>query len=139
MPRVEPPETVTPRLTLAGLIGVLCMLAVLAAVALPRLAGDASSADDAPTLNRVKAAAQRVERCGARTGDYTRCIGGSDAGPRGVLVISRTPDAYLVQATSLGGTTFQVVRDRSGVRRSCWGAPSAVCRRQAAPSTAPSS
>jgi hypothetical protein len=130
---------VTPRLTLAGLIGVLCLLAVLATVALPRLAGDASSSDDAPTLRRVRAAAERVERCRARTGDYTRCTGGTDAGPRGVLVVSRTPDSYIVQATSLGGTTFQLARGPNGVRRTCWGAPSDVCRRQAASSTAPSS
>lgn len=117
--------------SLIEVLVVVLIIAVLAGIAIPALAGQGKKGQDGSAKASVRQLQSEVESCFTDSVDYRNCdtapelgVTGLDIGPGPgqVQVAASTVDAYTIAAVAKSGNTFTLVRAANGqVQRSCTG------------------
>ena len=128
--------------TLVEILVVVLIIAILAAIALPRFLNKSAAAQDAEAKMNAAATHSAVERCNVGADDFRECETGdpgfgptglpAGAGPGQVQASATGPRGFRVRAVSRSGNVFEVVRQPGDdqARRTCTvrGGEPAGCR-----------
>lgn len=106
--------------TLLELLIVMVIIGILAAIALPMLAGNRANARDSEAKFNAGSMQAHVESCFVETEDYGECETGDPAlgdtkmpqgsGPGQTRVLSDGPRDFSIEATSRTNTVFRLVK-----------------------------
>lgn len=124
--------------TLLELLIVAVIVGVLAAIALPALAGNASKGGDATAMTGVRSLQVYVETCFTESENYKKCRTAADLGDTGLRLAppgappagaeevsveeTKTAKSYKLTARSRSGNTFSISRGQQGdLSRTCTG------------------
>ncbi len=115
--------------TLVELLGVILIVGILAALALPVFFGQVDRARDADAKSDVRNAVSQMEACFAEPESYGPCPDAEHAlAPDVVLTVTGGGVSYTVAKLSTTGTIFSIDRGSSGTSRTCTRPGDGGCR-----------